>query len=262
MTTVLAALDNSLAGNPVLVTARALARMLGAELNAIHVQTDHDATAWNVAEAMGIPLRVAKGPVVDRLLQAGRNDEVTAVVIGARGTPGGRRPLGSTALAVATSLLKAVVVVPPEARIAPELRRVLVPLEGTTSTSLAPRSMIELACSAKLDVIALHIHEEEDIPAFTDQPQHEHEAWAREFLARYCPWGIGTVRLERRIGRSDELVPLVAEESRCDLIALGWAQALAPGRAPVIRTTLEHSHVPVMLVPVHVPSEVRTKVQA
>jgi nucleotide-binding universal stress UspA family protein len=260
MTTVLAALDNSMAGNPVLVTAQALARVLGAEVNAIHVVTDHDATAWNVADSMGVPLRTASGPVVDRLLEAGHEEDVTAVVIGARGTPGGRRPLGSTALAVATSLLKPVAVVPPEARIAPELRRVLVPLEGTASTSLAPRSMVELACDAKLDVIALHIHTEEDLPAFTDQPQHEHEAWAREFLARYCPWGIGAVRLERRVGRSDELVPQVAEEARCDMIALGWAQALAPGRAPVIRATLERSRVPVMLIPVHVPSDVRTAV--
>jgi nucleotide-binding universal stress UspA family protein len=257
MTTVLAALDNSLAGKPVLATARALARMLGAQVSAVHVVTDHDGTARNVAETMDVPLRIASGPVVDRLLEAGRNDDVTAVVIGARGTPGGRRPLGSTALAVATSLLKPVVIVPPEARIAPELRRVLVPLEGTTSSSLAPRSIVELACGAKLDVIALHVHEEEDIPAFTDQPQHEHEAWAREFLARYCPWGIGAVSLERRVGRSDELVPEVAEQAHCDLIALGWAQALAPGRAPVIRATLERSRVPVMLVPVHVQSNVR-----
>jgi nucleotide-binding universal stress UspA family protein len=165
-------------------------------------------------------------------------------------------------LAVATSLLKPVVVVPPDARLAPEFHRILVPLEGTTSTSLAPRSLFKVAHGAQLDVIALHVHEEEDIPAFTDQPQHEHEAWAREFLARYCPWGIGAVSLERRVGRSYELIPQVAEEAHCDLIALGWAQELAPGRAPVIRATLERSRVPVMLVPVHVRSNVQKGVPA
>jgi nucleotide-binding universal stress UspA family protein len=261
MTTVLAALDNSLAGNPVLVTARALARVLGARVSAIHVATDQDSTAQNVAAAVGVPLRIASGPVVDRLIEAGRDDDVTAVVIGARATPSGRRPLGSTAFAVATSLLKPVVVVPPDGRIAPKLRRVLVPLEGTTSSSLAPRAIVELARGAELDVIALHVHEEDEILAFTDQPQHEHRAWAQEFLERYCPWGIGTVRLERRIGRSAELVPLVAEQVHCDLIALGWAQELSPGRAPVVRGALEHSRVPVMLIPVHVPSEVREGVR-
>jgi nucleotide-binding universal stress UspA family protein len=262
MTTVLAALDNSLAGNPVLVTARALARVLGARVGAIHVVTDHDRTARNVAQAAGVPLRIAYGPVAERLIEAAADHDVVVMVIGARATPSGRRPLGSTAFAVATSLLKPVVVVPPDGRIAPELRRVLVPLEGTISTSLAPRSILELARGAKLDVIALHVHGEEEIPAFTDQPQHEDDAWAHEFLERYCPWGIGAVRLERRIGRSDELVPLVADQARCDLIALGWAQELSEGRAPVVRAALERSRVPVMLMPVHVPSEMREKLRA
>jgi nucleotide-binding universal stress UspA family protein len=262
MKTVLAALDNSLAGNPVLVTARALARALGARVGAIHVLTDHDGTARNVAEAAGVPLRIVSGPVVERLIEAVADEDVVAVVIGARATPLGRKPLGSTALAVATSVLKAVVVVPPDAHVAPELRRVLVPLEGTISTSLAPRAIVELARSSQLDVVALHVHEEDVIPAFTDQPQHEDDAWAHEFLERYCPWGIGTVRLERRIGRRDELVPKVAEEAHCDLIALGWAQELSAGRASVVRATLERSRVPVMLVPVHVQSEAREGVPA
>lgn len=257
MTTVLAALDNSLAGNPVLVTARALARGLGARVGAIHVVTDNEGTARNVAQAAGVPLRVASGPVIDRLIEAAGDDEVAVLVIGARATPSGRRPLGSTAFAVATSLPKPVVVVPPDAHVAPELRRVLVPLEGTTSTSLTPRAIVELARGAQLDVVVLHVHEEEEIPAFTDQPQHEDDAWAHEFLERYCPWGIGTVRLERRIGRRDELVPTVADQAHCDLIALGWAQELSPGRAPVVRAALERSRVPVMLVPVHVQSELR-----
>jgi hypothetical protein len=42
---------------------------------------------------------------------------------------------------------------------------------------------------------------------------------------------------------------VMAEECRCDLLALGWSQELAPGRAPVVRGTLERSHVPVMLIP-------------
>jgi nucleotide-binding universal stress UspA family protein len=262
MKTVLAAIDSSLAAHPVMATARALGHVLGAEVGAVHVVAADDGTARAVAESAEVALRVVSGPVVERLVEAGREDDVIAVVIGARGTPSGRRPLGSTAFAVATSLLKPVVVVPPDARVGHEFRRILVPLEGTTSTSLAPRSLVEVARGAKLEVIALHVHEEEEIPAFTDQPQHEHEAWAREFLARYCPWGIGAVSLERRVGRTDELVPQVAEQAHCDLIALGWAQALAPGRAPVIRATLERSRVPVMLVPVHVQSNVREGVPA
>jgi len=117
---------------------------------------------------------------------------------------------------------------------------------------LAPRAIVELAQGTELDVIVLHVHEEASLPLFTDQPQHEQPAWAREFLRRYCPWGIGAVRLEIRVGRSEELVPLVAEQTDADLIALGWAQQLVPGRAPVVRATLERARTPIMLVPVEV----------
>jgi hypothetical protein len=119
---------------------------------------------------------------------------------------------------------------------------VLVPLEGTTSSSLAPRSIIELAAGRDVEVIALHV----------DGVEEDDEGWTREFLARYCPWGIGNVRLEWRAGPREELVPLVAEESHSDLIVLGWAQQLSDGRAPVVRAALERSKIPVMLVPVSV----------
>lgn len=250
MKTVLAALDNSLAARPVLATARALASVLDAEVDGLHVQTNGDRTVRSAAEAAGVPIRTRRGPVVDSLLEESRADDVLALVIGARGTPGRGRPLGKTALAVATSLLKPVVVVPPNARDPDGLRRILVPLEGSASTSLAPRSVVKLARDTKIDVLALHVYDESSIPTFTDQPQHEQAAWAQEFLARYCPWDIGAVRLETRVGRSDELIPLVAEECGCDLIALGWSQELAPGRAPVVRAALARAHVPIMLLPV------------
>jgi hypothetical protein len=164
--------------------------------------------------------------------------------------PSGRKPLGQTAAAVATALLKPVIVVPPEARVADAFRRVLVPLDASLSASLVPRTIVELASEATIDAIALHVYDEDSLPRFTDQPQHEQGAWAREFLARYCPSGLGSVRFETRVGRRDELVPLVAEECGCDLVALGWSQELGPGRAMVVRGTLERSRLPVLLVPV------------
>ncbi|HET6643175.1 MAG TPA: universal stress protein [Gaiellaceae bacterium] len=245
MATVLAALDNSLAVNPVLVTARALARVLGDRVEAIHVVGEGAEAAEDAILAAGVPLRLDSGPVVERLVEAGQADDVAAMVIGARGTLGSGHALGSTALAVVTSLQTPVVVVPPAAKVAPRLRRVLVPLEGTTSSSLAPRSLIELAGGAEVEVVALHV----------DGSGEDDERWSREFLSRFCPWGVGNVRLERRGGRGEDLVPLVAEESQSDLIVLGWAQELSSGRAPVVRAALERSKIPVMLIPVSVEGE-------
>jgi nucleotide-binding universal stress UspA family protein len=255
MKKVLATLDNSLAGRPVITAAQALAGILGAEVEAFHVRTNGDRTAHSTAEAAGIPLRVSSGPVVERLVAAAHARDVVAVAIGSRGTPAGRRPLGGTASALVTGLHKPVLIVPPDASPNPRIRRVLVPIEASVSKSLAPRSIIELAADAEVEVHALHIHDEESIPAFTDQPQHEQTAWAKEFLHRYCPWGLGSIRLETRVGRIDELVPLVAEECCCDLIALGWSRRLSHDRALVVRTTLERSHLPVLLVPVELDAQ-------
>jgi nucleotide-binding universal stress UspA family protein len=47
-----------------------------------------------------------------------------------------------------------------------------------------------------------------------------------------------------------DVVPATAEELRCDLVALGWGRALAPGRDGVVRATLERATMPVMLIPV------------
>jgi nucleotide-binding universal stress UspA family protein len=248
MTKVIAAVDTSLAAKPVLATALELALLVGADIEALFVETGSDAVPRGLAEAAGLELRTVTGPVVERLLEAGRHEETEAVVIGARGTPGGRRPLGRTALAVATAVQKPVVVVPPDA--SGVLGRILVPLEANRHVSLAPRVVFDLSRGSGLEVVVLHVHDEDSLPLFTDQPQHENDAWAREFVRRYCQSGVGTIRLERRVGRIEELVPTVAEEVGADLIALGWAQDLAHGRAPIVRAVLERARVPVLLVPV------------
>ncbi len=250
MTCVIAALDNSAAAAPVLATARTLGLLLEAEVLALHVRVDGDAVARGVAGDAGLGLAVTAGPVDDELAEAASARDVVLVVLGARARPGGAAPAGHTALALATALAKPVVLVPPDTRFPGRLRRVLVPLEGSVSTSLAPRQVIELGLDAGLEVVILHVHDPRSIPAFTDQPQHEADAWASEFLARYCPRGTDSVRLETRIGRPEDLVPELAEELDADLLALGWSQELAAGRAPVVRAALERARIPVLLVPV------------
>jgi len=253
---VLAALDNSLAGKALLAAARTFAALLDAEVQALHVQADGDRTARNTAEAAGIPFQTIEGPVVERLVEAGRASDVVALAIGARGTPSARSPLGRTASAVASALPKPVLIVPPDADTRGAFRRVLVPIEGLVSHTLAPRWFFEPAREAGIDVVALHIHDAESIPPFTDQPQHEQPAWAAEFVRRYCGWGLDEVHLETRVGRIGELIPVVATECDCDLIALGWSQELSSVRAPVVRETLERASLPVLLVPVSAPGDI------
>jgi nucleotide-binding universal stress UspA family protein len=255
MTKVIAALDNSLAARPVVEAGMALAQLLGSEVEALHVGENGNGVAGNAAAAAGLELSTCGGATVARLVEAGSAEDVVAMVVGSCGMPGRDRPVGATALEVLAALPKPLLVVPPETAPRP-LRRLLVPLEGTLSTSAAPEAIFEVADGSELDVVVLHVHDEASIPLFNDQRQHETREWAREFVARYCPWGVGDVRLETRVGRRDEEILRAAEEFEADLIALGWAQELAPGRAPVVRAVLERGHVPVLLIPITVARSV------
>ena len=244
MATVLAALDNSLAVNPVLVMARALARALGGGVQAIHVAGEGAEAAVDATRAAGVPLRLDQGPVVDRLAASADDPDVAALVIGARGTTRSGHPLGSTALAVVTSITAPVVVVPPAANVASRLQRVLVPLDAESAV-LEPHALVQLADASEVEVTVL------DADGLAGD-----EDSSRELLERYCPWGIGRVQLERRAGAREEVVASAAMEDEVDLVALGWAKQLSDGRAPTVLAALERAKIPVMLIPVKVEGEV------
>lgn len=252
MRKVIAALDNSSAAGPVLESASLLAQLLDADVEAIHVKEDGQRTADAVVAAARVPLRTLSGGTIDTLAEASAADDVVAVVIGARRTPAGARPLGATAFALAKSVTKPLLVVPPEVAGRPNrMQSVLVPLEGTISTSLAPRALIELARAAQLHVVIVHVRDEASLPSFTDQPHHEIDAWAHEFLARYCPSGVEDVHLDVRVGLREQEIVRAAEEHAADLIALGWSQELAADRASVVRAVLAWGGAAVLLIPVH-----------
>jgi len=254
MSKVLAAIDNSAAARPVLAAGAAFARLLHADLEALHLRENGDRTARAAAEAAGLPLRELAvrelpGSKIAALLAAGEAADVEAMVVGARASRIGRRPVGHIALELIVSQLKPLLVVPPHAFVPERFQRILVPLDGTRMTSAALAQTIELAHDSDVDVVALHVHEQDSLPLFSDQPQHEVETWRREFFARHCPHP-EKVRLEVRVGIPAENVLRAASESESDLIALGWAQSLGEGRAAIVREALERSDVPILLVPV------------
>jgi nucleotide-binding universal stress UspA family protein len=248
MRTIVAAIDGGLATKPVLACARAMGDVLHAHVVAVHVRTGGVAAPRAFTQRAGVPLRVLHGRVDDRLIEAGSTGDVVAMVIGARGLVADPCALGSTAAAVATRLTRPVVVVAPDAEVRTGFKRVLVPLAGE-GPSVMPTALIELAPRHAMDVVVLHVIGSDSIPSFVDQPQHWHTAWTREFLARYCPWGIDEVEVEVRIGRRERLIADTARESGCDLIAMSWSQDLTEGRAQVVRATLRQSNLPVVLIP-------------
>lgn len=248
MTGVLAAIDNSAAAKPVLETAKAIKPLFGSPVQAVHVREGSTSVATAAAKASGVLLRVESGSLLEILESRLREPEVAALVIGARGTPAGRRPIGHTAMRLITSVSKPLVVVPPDAREPRRIGRILVPLNGSPESDAAVSRTIELARTSGIEVVVLHVRAEASLHAFSDQLHHEGPAWVEEFLARHCPVPAREVKVELRVGVAEDVVG-VARETEADLIALGWSQNLASGHAAVVRATLSSSAVPVLLIP-------------
>ena len=249
MTTILAAVDASAAAQPVLDTATALGRTLRMPLVAFHVRQDGAEVERQLTERAGIELRLATGTPAEAIVAALDHAEVALAVLGARGHPAGRRPAGSTALAVATSAAKPVVVVPPEPQDPPPagLHRVLVPLDGTADTARAVEQTMGWFAGSGVEIVSLHVFDATTVPPFWDRPEHDHGAWTREFLARNAP--AAGIRLQVRSGWPSDRVLEVASAEGADMIALGWGRRLAPDRAAVVREVLTRTPVPLILLP-------------
>lgn len=249
MTTILAAVDASAAAQPVLDVATALGRTLRLPVVAIHVRQDGAEVERQLTERAAIELRLATGTPPEAIVAAVGSADVALAVVGARGHPAGRRPAGSTALAVATHAAKPVVVVPPEPQDPPPagLHRVLVPLDGTADTARAVEQITGWFAGSGVEVVSLHVFDATTVPRFWDRPEYDHAAWTREFAARNAP--VAGTRLEVRSGWPSDRVLEVARAEGADMIALGWGRELAPDRAAVVREVLNRTPIPVILLP-------------
>jgi nucleotide-binding universal stress UspA family protein len=244
MTRVIAAIENSLAARPVLVTAAAVADVLGGSVEALHIADDGGHTAQASAEQAGVALRQLPGDPVERIIEQASAADVVAVVLGARERASGRRT-GHIPRAVADGVDRPVIVVPPGIDPSARIHRVVIAMEGTAAKARSLKSAVEVAAGADLELIVVHVDDEESIPSFSDQAAHETDAYASEFLARYLH-GVEKVRLELRVGVPADEILGVGETA--DLIAVGWPQHATGDRGAVAREVLDRSRVPVLLV--------------
>lgn len=249
MTTVLAAIDGSAASRAVLETAVGLGALLDAAVEAIHVPEDGGDEAVVVAEHVGVALRLVEGPVHRALLEALDAPDVVAAVVGARATPGGRRPVGRTAMHLLEAAHQPVVVVPPEAvqaRARP-LRTLLVPLEGSDEAAGTVVADLLALVGERVKVVAVHVFTDATVPAVLDHPEWDLPLWGDEFLARFCP---GATNIVLRAGEVGVGVCDTCESVDADLIVLSWSQDASAGHAAVVREVLGRATVPVLLLPI------------
>lgn len=246
--TVLAALDASATARAVLDTALRIGSLTGASVHAVHVADARGPEMLDDLTAQRqVPLRRLSGAVHSVLLEAAEAPDVVAVVVGARATAGGRRPVGRVARHVLEQATKPVVVVPPDAVSEGPVRRLLVPLEGTASSS---RPVLDVLCpllAEDIELVVLHVFTERTIPRMLDRPLRDLELLGKEFLAEHFPRG---TRIELRPGPVASRVVESSKAHGADLVVLSWSQDSSPGRAEVVREVLGASDLPVLLLPV------------
>jgi nucleotide-binding universal stress UspA family protein len=251
MRSVVAAIDGTTASAGVLRVAREVARVLGGDVDAVHVVDERGPNDEQIHVFETEPtLRLLDGPVAPALVSEASRAGVEVVVMGLRRTVGGSRPVGHVALEVIERADTIIVAVPPATPSPYELRTVLVPIQGRPAEALD--RVVRVAQGALLDLVILHVHDERSIPSFEDQPHYDLEAWADEFLARWVPGARHETVMEVRVGSAAEEVVRVSRECGAQMIAIGWDRELAEDRAMVVRATLERSAVPVALLPLRV----------
>jgi nucleotide-binding universal stress UspA family protein len=261
MNIVLAALDTAAAARPVLETALRIGQLTGADVEAVHVRRgrlESIETPELLAARSKVPFRLLAGPVEPALLAALGAPEVLAAVIGARATPGGRRPVGRTARHILEHANKPVVITPPDAIAPSSFRRILVPLEGTEASSRPVLERLWPLLVADVELVVLHVFTDATLPAMLDRPEYDLEILGKEFLTRHFPHA---THIELRPGPVATQVAEVSGQHSADLVVLSWSQDCSAGRARVIWEVLGASSVPVLLLPV-MPVEIGDPVKA
>ncbi len=247
MSRVIAAVDHSDVSEPVVRMARAVADALDASLEVLHVVEGEDEAGGRPAGTTDPPVRVLSGDPVELLARVAAEEDVVAMVVGARSHPGGARPAGHVAMGLAGRTDKPVVVVPPGSHPPGELHTAVVAMEGTPGKARTLQRIVAISARAGLEIVVVHVHDEDAIPSFSDQVQHEAEAYASEFFSRHLI-SAPRMRLELRVGiPADEVLDTV-ESARAELVAVGWPPAEDPRRGAVAREIVGRSPVAVLLV--------------
>ena len=251
MSIVLAGVDGSAVSRDCLRAAVVLAELLAAAPEAVYVGAAAPPELLRLAAATGVRLNCRPGRAGAALVEALGAPEVAMGVLGSSGAGDTKVPQGRTAAAVMSASDKPLLIVPPGSFPPAQrrLHRVLVPLDGRRESAQAVVPVLRQLAGAGLELVVVHVDDEDSIPSFSDAIAHETEGYAREFLMRYCP-GAPNASLELRLGvPTDEILGVVGQVAP-QLLAIGWPQSPGPARGMVARDLLNRSPIPLLLLSV------------
>ena len=238
-------LDSSLHAQAALSVARTLAQLVDATLHLVHIG-DSTLPTRELLHKPGLAMDDVRGAVVE---QAGGNAAASLVRLAQGETcayvvmspyAGQQEPvdeLGGVARDVLHLASCPIVLVPPAQGQRPwRLRPILLPHDGTPTTTAALGPALELACRADAELLVLHVTHARVAPSmepgaitppqYEDQAHHEWPTWAHEFLQRTCcvnpPEEIRGLRLALAVGDLAAEIIHFARDNQADLIVLSW----------------------------------------
>jgi nucleotide-binding universal stress UspA family protein len=265
---ILVPLDGSEQALAALPVATVLGEIEGVPLHILHVAEREPVgeglrlPLWDRASLLDAPptnLRV--GAPAMQILQVARELKPRLIVMCRHASAEPGKMLGRTAMKVFHDSPCPVVLVPPERGVVPwHLHHVLVPHDGTPTTSAALKPAAQLAELARAELLVAHVTDTKAAPAepgalgtprYVDQPQHEWPAWSTEFIKRLacvCPLGHLHVRVLLAHGDAAAEILRLAEGQSTDLIVLAWRGKWENPRAAIVKGILRQARCPIMVV--------------
>jgi nucleotide-binding universal stress UspA family protein len=209
----------------------------------------------------GIPIETRTGEPAAEILDIADGIKPQMIVLCTHSATEPRNVLGRTATSVLRKASCPLVLVPPDRGSTPwHLHHVLVPHDGTPSTSAALRPAEEIAGHAGAELLVVHVTDLRPAPAesgsftsplYVDQPQHEWPAWSNEFIKRLaciCPLGHLHVRMFLAHGDPAAEINRLAQEQSTDLIVVAWRGVWEAPRAAILKDLLGKARCPIMVV--------------
>lgn len=252
MTLVIAVSDVD-ADKELIDSARGLAMAAGWDVLAVHVRETESSAGADGLE--GIEIVDLVGDAAEELGKLLARADVDCVAFGLRTNddPG----LGHVAEALLGSSAP-LLLVRPGMRPLTSLQRLLVPLEGTPSSSAAMLYAEEVLCRPQLEIVMLNVATGKTpaeagslaAPRFIDQEQYEWSDWQDEFSMRFSQCAHGARhRVSVRVGEPASTIVVEARAGDAELIVLSWRGTFAAGHGRIVRRLLEMSPCPLLIVP-------------
>ena len=264
---ILVPLDGSTQALSALPIAKVLGEIEQADIRTLYIGQDR-ATEEELRNRLGRDDTLVEGLTIDarggipatEILRLAQDMKPRLIVLCRHSSAERKKMLGRTAMKVLHDAHCPMVLIPPERGATPwHLHHILVPHDGTPSTSAALQPATEIADRAHAELLVVHVTDKRApvevgslaTPRYVDQPQHEWPAWTSEFsnrLACMCPLGQLHVRILLAHGDIAAEVLRLSQQQSTDLIVLAWRGIWEPPRATALKNILREARCPIMVV--------------